>query len=255
MEDGLLWSEHDLEELEDAGLGLGHRLDVGNGAEELADPCVAGQLTADDGHAVRVILLELVHAPEEDDAAHGQPEVLQSRGMDLARQAEEPGKRPEFPVDARMGARIEQDDLFGHGAEEGLGGFAIRRPAAVDMRFPIPEPAGQDRERAVLEEPIEGVLAGDPLEALALLVETAGAVEIELFDRPVEAIAAGQRDRTAFFAARGYDAAETGPGRLRHIAVNGMEPEINVPEIGRCPDRLDLTVEGGAHYQAETQGH
>ncbi len=154
-----------------------------------------------------------------------------------------------------MDPRVEQDDLPGELAEEGLGGLAVGRPAGVDARLPVPEPARQDEERAVLEEAVENVLVGEPFETLALLMEPADAFEPEVLRRAGQAVAADQGDRAAVLAARGDGLAEAGPGRFDLIAIDGVEAEADVLEIGRGLDGQDLSVEIRAGDQTELIGH
>ena len=169
--------------------------------------------------------------------------MLQPDGIDLVRETQEAREGLELAVDPGMDARVEEDDLAGQLAEEGLGGLAVGRPAGVDVGLPVPEPARQDEERAVLEEAVENFLVGEPFETLALLVETAGAFEPEVLGRAGQTVAADQADGAAVLAARGDGFAEAGPGRFDLVAVDGVEAEPDVLEIGRGLDGQDLSVE------------
>ncbi len=244
------------EDLEDPRLGVLQGLDLGHGAEELADPGEVGSLLADGGQrSPRASSFSPLQAPGQDDAGQVQPEEVQAGGMDLGGEPEEPGEGLELAVDPGIDAGVEEDDVLGQLAEEGLRGLGISGPARLDVGLPVRQPAGQDEERAVLEEPVEDVLVGDPFEALALLVEPAAPVEPELLRRPRQAVAAGQGDGTAVPAARGHGLSEARPRGFGLIAMDRERDESDVLEFRRGPESQDLTAEARAGDQADMTSH
>ena len=237
MVDGLLGREHDAKELQDTGLGILDGLDVRHRAEKPADPRDVADPLAEDGHAVRVLGPEQVRAPGENEPAQGQPEVIQTHGLDVAGQAEKTAEGLQLAVGHGIHARVEQNDLAGDGAEEGLGGLAVGGPAGLQVLLPIPEPSREDRQRPAMEEPIEEALIGDPFEALAFLLETAGRFEAEILGGPGQTIASDQADRAAFFAAGVDGARESRPPGLSQVAADAVGQENGRHGNRRTPGR------------------